>query len=166
MSSAATLEYTRSNIQKDQRTEIKSSLYQNVSRINCDTDNMLLKTFRPSPNSNNKIKKKKEKRKGKHASSTENRRIVWKYIIWPLILQNNRQSFSLQEYRDKTDEFRNRISYIQPHSSSFAGGLISLVDKGVLAKNKGIYSIDYRLVPYMHKKIKLEYGVAVKKTYA
>jgi hypothetical protein len=49
----------------------------------------------------------------------------------------------------------------------FSGGLISLVDKGLLLKNKeGLYSIDYRLVPYMRKKVKLEYGFAAKETYA
>src|SRR5215475_3475962 len=33
----------------------------------------------------------KTKKKGKHAYATENRRLVWKYIVWPLILQVNRQ---------------------------------------------------------------------------
>jgi hypothetical protein len=41
--------------------------------------------------------------KGKHASATENRRLVWKYIVWPLLLEANRQYFTLQEYRTKRD---------------------------------------------------------------
>lgn len=105
------------------------------------------------------------KRKGKHAYATENRRFVWEYIVWPLILQVDRQYFTLQEYRTKRDEF-SIIHNIQQPPSRLSGGLISLVDKGILAKNKeGLYSIDFRLIPYMHKKIKLEYGRAVKETY-
>jgi hypothetical protein len=105
------------------------------------------------------------KRKGKHAYATENRRLVWEYIVWPLILQVNRQYFTLQEYRAKRDEF-SIIHNIQQPPSRLSGGLISLVDKGILAKNKDLYSIHFRLIPYMRKKIKLEYGLAVKETYA
>jgi hypothetical protein len=38
--------------------------------------------------------KQKERKKGKHASSTENRRLVWEYEIWPLILEDNRNYFT------------------------------------------------------------------------
>jgi hypothetical protein len=62
------------------------------------------------------------------------------------------------------DEF-SRIYGIRP-SLRLSGGLISLVDKGVLIKNKDIYSIDYRLVSYIRRKARLEYGFAVKGTYA
>ena len=41
--------------------------------------------------------------KGKYASSTENRRLVWEYVIWPLILDVNRNYFTLQEYHIKRD---------------------------------------------------------------
>jgi hypothetical protein len=49
-------------------------------------------------------------RKGKYATSTENRRLMWEYIIWPLVLelnknyftrgisQNERQGFNRNEY--------------------------------------------------------------------
>jgi hypothetical protein len=102
--------------------------------------------------------------KGKHASSTEKRRIVWEYVVWPLILQVNRQYFTLQEYRTMRDEF-SRIYDIQS-PLRLSGGLISLVDKGILAKNKDLYSIDYRLISYMRRKAKLQYGFAVKQTFA
>jgi hypothetical protein len=102
--------------------------------------------------------------KGKHASSTEKRRIVWEYVVWPLILQVNRQYFTLQEYRTMRDEF-SRIYGIRP-SLRLSGGLISLVNKGVLVKNKDIYTIDYRLASYIRRKAKLEYGFAVKQEYA
>ena len=37
------------------------------------------------------------RRKGKHASSTQNRRMVWEGVVWPLILQVNRSYFTLDE---------------------------------------------------------------------
>jgi hypothetical protein len=106
--------------------------------------------------------KKDIKRKGKHAYSTENRRLVWKYIVWPLILQINRQYFTVEEYHARRDEF-GRIYNIS--NARLSAGLISLVDKGILMKNKNLYSIHYQLVPYMRKKANLEYGFAVKETY-
>jgi hypothetical protein len=164
--------YFRENKQKGHGPEIKSSLHQKRRMIDPISKNTLnvgphhhLPPSPPPPFSiskNNKVK-----RKGKHASSTENRRGVWECIVWPLILQINRQYFTLQEYRAKTDEF-NRLYNVRPPSSpKFSGGLISLVDKGLLLKNKeGPYSIDYRLIPYIRKKVKLEYGFAAKETYA
>ena len=35
-------------------------------------------------------KRKTARRKGKHAYSTENRRMVWENVVWPLILKVNR----------------------------------------------------------------------------
>ena len=96
-------------------------------------------------------------------SSTESRRIVWENIVWPLILETNRQYFTIQEYSTKKGEFiRTRSIY---SSSELSGGLVSLMNKGILAKNKGLYSIHYRLVPYLRKKVKLDYGLAARETY-
>ena len=50
-------------------------------------------------------KERRVKGKGKHASSTENRRMVWEKIIWPLVLGVNRSYFSLKEYHVKRDQF-------------------------------------------------------------
>jgi|SRR5215208_4492142 len=105
----------------------------------------------------------KKKEKGKHASSTENRRITWEQVVWPLVLEKNRQFFTLREYRIKSSEF-SRANSIQP-SSRFSGGLISLMNKGILKRGKGLYSIHYKLVPYLRKKANLEYGTAVRGTY-
>ena len=99
--------------------------------------------------------------KGKHASSTQNRRMVWENIIWPLVLDVNRSYFTLQEYHSKRDKFcDNRM--IQ--SSKVAGGFVSLLVKGILTRQKSIYSIHYRLIPYMRKKAYLEYGQAIRET--
>jgi len=47
----------------------------------------------------------KVKRKGKYASSTENRRLVWNNIVWPLILELNKPWFTIQEYHTKRDVY-------------------------------------------------------------
>lgn len=97
--------------------------------------------------------------KGKHASSTQNRRMVWENIIWPLILDVNRSYFTLKEYHSKRDYFCENKK-IQP--SKVAGGFVSLLVKGILIRQKTIYSIHYRLIPYLRKKVDLEYGQAIR----
>ena len=42
--------------------------------------------------------------KGKYASATENRRFVWKEIVWPLIIEVNDAEFTLLQYQRKRDE--------------------------------------------------------------
>jgi hypothetical protein len=100
-------------------------------------------------------KESRVKGKGKHASSTENRRMVWEKIIWPLILDVNRSYFILKEYHVKRDQFCQMFK-IRP--SKVAGGVVSLLVKGILIREKNIYSIHYRLIPYMRKRVYLEYG--------
>jgi hypothetical protein len=105
--------------------------------------------------------KKEPSNKGKHASSTQNRRMVWENIIWPLILDVNRSYFTLKEYHSKRDKF---CKYRNMQSSQVAGGFVSLLVKGILTRQKSIYSIHYRLIPYMRKKANLEYGQAIRET--
>jgi len=45
------------------------------------------------------------------------------------------------------------------------GGLISLMNKGILKSDKGLYSIHYKLIPYIRKKANLDYGAATRGTY-
>ncbi|HXX97324.1 MAG TPA: hypothetical protein VEL11_09440 [Candidatus Bathyarchaeia archaeon] len=97
--------------------------------------------------------------KGKHASSTENRRMVWEKIIWPLILDVNRSYFSLKEYHIKRDQFCQMYN-IRP--SRIAGGVVSLLIKGILIAEKNFYSLHYRLIPYMRKRVNLEYGLVIR----
>ncbi|HEY9386753.1 MAG TPA: hypothetical protein VIP70_06920, partial [Nitrososphaeraceae archaeon] len=104
-----------------------------------------------------------------YASSTESRRIVWEHLVWPFLLQINRQYFTREEYRIKKDEFSrvyNKNNNNNISTSRLSGGLMSLVQKGILTKEKNLYSLDYRLVPYMREKVILEYGFAAKQTYA
>jgi hypothetical protein len=112
-----------------------------------------------SPHGADKEDQQTVKRKGKHASSTENRRMVWENVVWPLILEINRSYFSLKEYHVMRDEFCKK-SGTQP--SKVAGGFVSLLIKGILARNKNVYSIHYRLIPYMRKKASLEYGLVIR----
>ena len=104
-------------------------------------------------------KERRVKGKGKHASSTENRRIVWEKIIWPLILDVNRSYFILKEYHVKRDQFCQTYK-IRP--SKVASGVVSLLVKGILIRETNIYSIHYRLIPYMRKRVYLEYGLVLR----
>jgi hypothetical protein len=112
----------------------------------------------------NSLTQSKKKEKGKHASSTESRRLIWEQVVWPLVLEKNRQYFTLREYRIKSNEF-SRTHNIQLPTSRRSGGLISLMNKGILKRDKGLYSIHYKLVPYLRKKANLDYGAATRGTY-
>jgi hypothetical protein len=109
------------------------------------------------------INDKEVKSKGKHASSTENRRMVWERVVWPLILEVNRPYFTLKEYHAKRDE---SCQLYKIRSSKVAGGFVSLLVKGILVREKNIYSIHYRLIPYMRKKTNLEYGLVIREINA
>jgi hypothetical protein len=85
--------------------------------------------------------------------------MVWEKIIWPLILDVNRSYFSLKEYHIKRDQFC-RMYNIPP--SRVAGGVVSLLIKGILIAEKNFYSLHYRLIPYMRKRVNLEYGLVIR----
>ena len=101
--------------------------------------------------------------KGKHAKSTEHRRLLWEHVIWPLILDLDRSYFTLEEYHHKRDQFCTTYS-VQP--SSLSGGFISVVVRGVLERNHEYYSLHYRLVPYMRSKAILDLGTALKEVHS
>src|SRR3712207_6922292 len=77
--------------------------------------------------------------KGKHASSTENRRMVWENVVWPLVLELNRSYFTLKEYHAKRDSFCMKAG---TSPSRVAGGFVSLLAKGIIVRSKNMYSID------------------------
>src|ERR671939_160028 len=107
-------------------------------------------------------KQNKFKGKGKHASSTENRRMVWENVVWPLVLEMNRSYFTLKEYHAKRDSFCKKAG-VSP--SKVAGGFVSLLVKGIIVRSKNMYSIHYRLIPYRRKKADLEYGLVTREIY-
>ncbi len=96
--------------------------------------------------------------KGKYASATENRRWVWSEIIWPLILQINDVAFSLKQFQEKREKVCNEknISINIP-----SRGLVSLMQKGIIRKEGNVYSIHYRLIPYMRLKATCNYATAI-----
>ncbi|MGD1834942.1 MAG: hypothetical protein ACPKPY_03665 [Nitrososphaeraceae archaeon] len=100
--------------------------------------------------------------KGKHARSTEYRRLIWDVVVWPLILEKNKPYFTKEEYQQKRSIFSTKNDI---PASKLSGGLISLVIKGILIKEDEIYSLHYRLIPYLRKKVVLSYGQALKETY-
>ena len=97
--------------------------------------------------------------KGKYAFSTQNRRFVWQKIIWSVILEINDVSFTLKQYQKKRDEVcKNDDATIGTTSR----GLASLIQKGFLFKEKDLYSIHYRLIPYMRLKADCDYGTVIR----
>jgi len=96
--------------------------------------------------------------KGKYASATENRRFVWAEIIWPLILEINDVAFSLKQYQKKRDQICKEKNVTMTITSR---GLVSLMQKGILLKEKNIYSIHFRLIPYMRLKADCDYATAI-----
>ena len=99
--------------------------------------------------------------KGKYASATQNRRIVWEKIVWPLILDLDDVVFSLKQYQKKRDEVcqKNNLKI-----SEMSRGLVSLLQKGLIIKENATYSIHYRIIPYMRLKADCDYGVAINET--
>ena len=96
--------------------------------------------------------------KGKYATSTQNRRIVWHKIIWPLILELDDVVFSLKQYQKKRDEICNKDNL---KISEMSRGLVSLLQKGIILKENDMYSIHYRLIPYMRVKAECDYSTAM-----
>jgi hypothetical protein len=96
--------------------------------------------------------------KGKYASATENRRFVWAEIIWPLILEINDVVFTLKQFQNKRQKVceGSNISINIP-----ARGLASLLQRGIILKEKNIYSIHYKLIPYMRLKATCDYATAI-----
>ena len=96
--------------------------------------------------------------KGKYASATQNRRFVWAEIVWPLILEINDVAFSLKQYQKKRDQICKEKNVTMTVTSR---GLVSLMQKGILLKEADIYSIHFRLIPYMRLKATCDYATAI-----
>ena len=96
--------------------------------------------------------------KGKYASATQNRRFVWAEIVWPLILEINDVTFSLKQYQKKRDQICKEKNVTMTVTSR---GLVSLMQKGILLKESNIYSIHFRLIPYMRLKATCDYATAI-----
>jgi len=96
--------------------------------------------------------------KGKHASATENRRFVWAEVVWPLILEINDVAFTLKQFQNKRDQIckEKNVTLTIP-----SRGLVSLMKKGILLKEGDIYSIHYKLIPYMRLRAECNYGTAI-----
>ena len=96
--------------------------------------------------------------KGKYASATENRRFVWREIIWPLILEINDVAFSLKQFQEKRKKVckEKNVTITIP-----SRGLVSLMQKGILIKEQNIYSIHFRLIPYMRLRATCDYATAI-----
>jgi len=96
--------------------------------------------------------------KGKYAASTQNRRIVWEKVVWPLILEIDDITFSVKQYQKKRDEVCHKNNFT---ISEMSRGLASLLQKGVIIKEDNMYSIHYRLIAYMRLKADCDYATAI-----
>ena len=96
--------------------------------------------------------------KGKYAAATQNRRIVWEKIIWPLILEVDDVAFSVKQYQKKRDEICQKNNLKMSETSR---GLASLLQKGLLVKENNMYSIHYRMIAYMRLKADCDYPTAI-----
>jgi hypothetical protein len=96
--------------------------------------------------------------KGKYASATENRRFVWKEIVWPLIVEVSDAEFSLVQYQKKRDEICEKYGV---SVNELSRGLSSLIQRGLLYKEKQSYFIHFRLIPYMRLKADCDYATAL-----
>ena len=96
--------------------------------------------------------------KGKYAAATQNRRVVWEKIVWPLILEIDDVTFSVKQYQKKRDQIcqKNNLKI-----SDISRGLASLLQKGMLLKEDNMYSIHYRLIAYMRVKAECDYATAI-----
>ena len=96
--------------------------------------------------------------KGKYAAATQNRRVVWEKIVWPLILEIDDVAFSVKQYQTKRDQIcqKNNLKI-----SDISRGLASLLQKGMLIKEENLYSIHYRLIAYMRVKADCDYPTAI-----
>ena len=96
--------------------------------------------------------------KGKYAAATQNRRMVWEKIVWPIILEIDDVTFSVKQYQKKRDQLcqKNNLKI-----SDISSGLASLLQKGMLLKEDNMYSIHYRLIAYMRVKADCDYTTAI-----
>jgi hypothetical protein len=100
------------------------------------------------------------RKKGTHAFITECRRIVWEYIIWPLVVKTKKPYFTLREFHLERDELTSAHNI---HRWDLGYGLSSLISKGILFRKDGDqYWIHYRLNPYVYRGTDLDYGFAMK----
>ena len=100
--------------------------------------------------------------KGKGAFSTENRRLTWDLVVWPMLLQLNRPYFTLNEFRIKRNEICIKYGI---RCSNLRGGLVSLTYRGLLIKNQDIYLINFSLSLYLKKKVNLDYGKLLERRF-
>lgn len=96
--------------------------------------------------------------KGKYANATQNRRFVWEEIVWPLILDLNDVVFTLKQYQKKRDQVCMQKNV---DITVISRGLASLLQKGMIRKENNVYSIHYRLIPYMRLKAKCNYATVI-----
>ena len=94
----------------------------------------------------------------KHKFITTSDRIIASREVKGLILEINDITFSLKQFQDK----REKVCEEKNTTITIASrGLVSLMLKGIILKEKNLYSIHYKLIPYMRLKAKCDYATAI-----
>ena len=97
--------------------------------------------------------------KGKMASITENRRLSWETIVWPLILELDLSFFKVREYQAKRDFMSGRYGI---QISRIRSGFVSLIYRGFVTKGAVGHSLNWGLQKYIHRGSILGYELASK----
>lgn len=98
--------------------------------------------------------------RGRHAAGTDIRRYVWSEVVWPLVLEVGDTVFTMAQYQAKRDRVVAEGGQ-NATAAKLSRGLASLLQKGIIYKEDGVYCIHYRLIPYMRLGAVCDYGTAV-----
>jgi len=75
--------------------------------------------------------------------------------------RSKQRLLTMEQYKKKRNEVCKELNILP---SRIAGGFVSLLLKGMLFKEKDLYSIHYRLIPYMRLKADCDYATAIRET--
>ena len=93
---------------------------------------------------------------------TENRRLSWETIVWPLILELDLSFFKVREYQAKRDFMSGRYGI---QISRIRSGFVSLIYRGFVTRGAVGYSLNWGLQKYIHKRTFLGYASAAKSIF-
>ncbi|WOV93115.1 MAG: hypothetical protein R1F52_00290 [Candidatus Nitrosoabyssus spongiisocia] len=99
--------------------------------------------------------------KGKYATATHIRRFVWAEIVWPLIIQQQDLFFTIPQYQNMRDK---KCQELKISIVEVSRGLLSLMNKGIIYKEKNLYYIHYKLIPYLRLNAQCSYATAIYET--
>lgn len=98
---------------------------------------------------------------GRSAVTTMKRKILWEEIIWPLVLEKQTEYFTWEDYKKRCLEYYD-VGDFKIIFFKVLGPLTSLVERGIITKQKTSYLINHELRPYLRLCKKVSYGLAAR----